>query len=35
MADVEFVLIDEHTRLQDFLKELRWNEAYFHSTKAL
>ena len=35
MADVEFVLIDEHTKLQELLKELRWNEAYFHTTKAL
>ncbi len=35
MADVEFVLIDEHTKLQEFLKELRWNEAYYHTTKGL
>jgi L-arabinose isomerase len=27
MADVEFLLIDENTRLADFKKELRWNEA--------
>jgi L-arabinose isomerase len=35
MADVEFVLIDEATRLHELLKELRWNEAYFQSTKGL
>jgi L-arabinose isomerase len=35
MADVEFVLIDERTRLHELQKELRWNEAYFHSTKGL
>jgi L-arabinose isomerase len=28
MADVEFLLIDGETRLRDFKKELRWNEAY-------
>jgi L-arabinose isomerase len=29
MADVELVLIDEHTRLPEIRKELRWNEAYY------
>jgi L-arabinose isomerase len=29
MADVEFVLIDEETRLHELQKELRWNEAYY------
>ena len=29
MAGVEFALIDEETRLRDFQKELRWNEAYY------
>ena len=29
MADVEFLLIDADTRLRDFKKELRWNEAYY------
>ena len=28
MAGVEFVLIDEHTRVPEMQKELRWNEAY-------
>jgi L-arabinose isomerase len=35
MADVEFALIDEGTRLRDFKKELRWNEAYYHTTRGL
>jgi L-arabinose isomerase len=26
MADVEFLVIDEHTNVADFKKELRWNE---------
>jgi len=29
MAGVEFVLIDEQTRLAEIQKELRWNEAYY------
>jgi L-arabinose isomerase len=29
MADIEFVLIDEETRLHELRKELRWNEAYY------
>jgi L-arabinose isomerase len=29
MADVELVLIDEHTLLPEIRKELRWNEAYY------
>lgn len=29
MADVELVLIDEHTLLPELRKELRWNEAYY------
>jgi L-arabinose isomerase len=35
MADVEFVLIDEETRLRDLQKELRWNEAYYLLAKGL
>jgi L-arabinose isomerase len=35
MADVEFALIDGETRLRDFKKELRWNEAYYHTTRGL
>jgi len=30
MAGVEFLLIDEHTCLEDFKKELRWNDLYYH-----
>ena len=29
MADIEFLLIDEDTRLSDFKKELRWNDVYY------
>jgi len=29
MAGVEFLLIDSETRLSEFKKELRWNEAYY------
>jgi L-arabinose isomerase len=35
MADVEFVLIDETTRLPELQKELRWNEAYYLMAKGL
>ena len=33
MAGVEFVLIDEQTRLAEIQKELRWNEAYYLMAK--
>jgi len=29
MAQIEFLLINEETKLADFKKELRWNEAYY------
>jgi len=29
MAGIEMLLIDEHTRLPEFKKELRWNDMYF------
>jgi L-arabinose isomerase len=29
MAGMEFLLIDEKTRLEDFKKELRWNDLYY------
>jgi L-arabinose isomerase len=29
MADVEFLLLENGTKLADFKKELRWNEAYY------
>jgi L-arabinose isomerase len=30
MAGIEFLLINENTRLEDFKKELRWNDLYYH-----
>jgi L-arabinose isomerase len=30
MAGIEYLLIDEHTRLSEFKKELKWNEVYFY-----
>ena len=35
MAGIEFLLIDENTRLEDFKKELRWNDLYYHLLKGL
>jgi len=35
MADVELVLIDKQTRLREFQKELRWNEAYYLMARGL
>lgn len=35
MAGIEYLLIDEHTRLDDFNKELRWNDLYYHLEKGL
>ena len=29
MAQIEFLLINEETKLSDFKKELRWNDAYY------
>jgi L-arabinose isomerase len=29
MAGIELLLIDEHTRLSEFKKELRWNDLYY------
>jgi L-arabinose isomerase len=34
MAGVEFLLINEETRLEDFKKELRWNEVYYWMASA-
>jgi L-arabinose isomerase len=33
MAGIEFLLIEEHTRLSNFKKELRWNELYYKFRK--
>lgn len=30
IAGLEFVVIDEHTTLREFKKELRWNNVYYH-----
>jgi L-arabinose isomerase len=30
MAGIEFLLIDENTKIREFKKELRWNEIYYH-----
>ncbi len=30
IAEIEFVLIDNNTRLQQLKNELRWNEMYFN-----
>jgi L-arabinose isomerase len=35
MAGIEFVLIDRQTTIRGLKNELRWNEAYYHSTKGL
>ena len=33
MAGVECLLIDAHTRVAGFVKELRWNDMYYHMAK--
>jgi L-arabinose isomerase len=35
MAGIEYVLINEHTDLSAFKKELRWNEVYYHLAQGL
>ncbi len=35
MAGIEFLLIDENTRVEDFKKELRWNDLYYHLKNGL
>ncbi|HLO34157.1 MAG TPA: L-arabinose isomerase [Anaerolineales bacterium] len=35
MAGIEFLLIDEHTCLPEFKKELRWNDLYYHLAQGL
>ena len=35
MAGIEFLLIDENTKLADFKKELRWNDLYYHLANGL
>jgi L-arabinose isomerase len=33
MAGIEYLLINEDTRISEFKKELRWNEVYYHLNK--
>jgi L-arabinose isomerase len=35
MAAVEFLLIDENTKLEEFKKELRWNDLYYQLNRSL
>jgi L-arabinose isomerase len=35
MASIEYLLIDENTRLDEFKKELRWNDLYYHLANGL
>ena len=35
MAGIEFLLINRDTRLREFKKELRWNEAYYYLANGL
>jgi len=33
MAGVELLVIDAETRMRDFAKEVRWNQAYFQTVR--
>jgi L-arabinose isomerase len=35
MAGIEFILIDENTRVHEFKDKLRWNDLYYHLSKGL
>lgn len=35
IAGIEFLLIDENTDLEEFKKELRWNDLYYHLAKGV
>ncbi len=35
MAGIEFLVIDENTRVQEFKEKLRWNDLYYHLNKGL
>jgi L-arabinose isomerase len=35
MAGIEFMLIDENTRVEEFKDKLRWNDLYYHLNKGL
>ncbi len=35
ISGIEFLLIDENTRIQEFKEKLRWNDLYYHLSKGL
>lgn len=35
IAGIEFLLIDENTRVQEFKEKLRWNDLYYHLNKGI
>jgi L-arabinose isomerase len=35
MAGIEFLLIDENTKVDEFNDKLRWNDLYYHLSKSL
>ncbi|HKJ38018.1 MAG TPA: L-arabinose isomerase [Anaerolineales bacterium] len=35
MADIEFLLIDENTKVEEFKDQLRWNDLYYHLNRGL
>lgn len=35
MAGIEFLLIDENTRVDEFKDKLRWNDLYYHLNRAI
>lgn len=35
MAGIEFLVIDENTRVNEFREKLRWNDLYYHLNKGL
>ena len=35
MAGIEYVLINNDTKISDFKKELRWNDLYYHLSKGI
>jgi L-arabinose isomerase len=35
MAGIEFLVINENTRVQEFREKLRWNDLYYHLNKGL
>jgi L-arabinose isomerase len=35
MANMESLLINEHTKIQEFKKELRWNEVFYTHSRGI